>query len=362
MFGKNTSKMKYFSFAFVASVMGLSVSSTVFAEKFTLKIASGHSPSWHFVQLTQNYFMPEVKKRVKEKTGHDIEFTEGFSGSMVKTTEVLEAVQSGVIDVGIFCICHEAQKLALNNFPLYLPFGPSNPEISVQATRKVYDTNPELNNQFTKYGQRVLSLVPFEPYNIVARSPILKASDVKGKKIGAAGPNAFWVENAGALPVAVPGPDMYTSLQTGLIDSMIIFLSVMDSLKLFEVAPNFVDVSFGAMTVTSLTMNNRKFSSLPKDVQDIIVAVGRETEIRGGVVTRELNDKMLQSVKAKGINISTVSDSDRKAWAEILMNSPREVARKYEAENKLPMQRIMKAYIEATEAAGYKWPVKAQLD
>lgn len=162
--------------------------------------------------------------------------------------------------------------------------------------------------------------------------------------------------------MAVPGPDMYTSLQTGLIDSMIIFLSVMDSLKLFEVAPNFVDVSFGAMTVTSLTMNNRKFSSLPKDVQDIIVAVGRETEIRGGVVTRELNDKMLQSVKAKGINISTVSDSDRKAWAEILMNSPREVARKYEAENKLPMQRIMKAYIEATEAAGYKWPVKAQLD
>ena len=60
--------------------------------------------------------------------------------------------------------------------------------------------------------------------------------------------------------------------------------------------------------------------------------------------------------------VSTVSESDRKVWAEMLANSPREVARKYEAENKLPMQKIMKAYIDATEAAGYKWPVKAKLD
>ncbi len=332
------------------------------AEKFTFKIASGHSPSWHFIQLTQTYFIPEVKKRVKEKTGHDIEFIESFSGSSVKTTEVLEAVESGVVDVGMFCICHEAQKLALNNFPMYLPFGPSNPEVSVKATRKVYDANPELNRQFEKYGQRVLALVPFEPYNLVARTPIAKAGDVKGRKVGAAGPNAFWVENAGALPVSVPGPDMYTSLQTGLIDSMIIFLSVMDTLKLFEVAPNFVDVSFGAMTVTPLTINNRRFARLPKEVQNIIVEVGRDMEAKGGALTREIGEKTLAAIKTRGIKITTVSEPDRQAWAEMLANSPREVARKYEAENKLPMQKVMKAYIAETEAAGYKWPVKARLD
>ena len=146
------STVKKISCILACPIISLFFSGQVLADKITLKIASGHSPSWHFIQLTQNYFMPEVKKRVKEKTGHEIEFVEGFSGSMVKTTEVLEAVQSGVIDLGIFCICHEAQKLALNNFPMYLPFGPSNPEVSVQATRKVYDTNPELNGQFTKYG------------------------------------------------------------------------------------------------------------------------------------------------------------------------------------------------------------------
>ena len=85
------------------------------AEKITLNIASGHSPSRHLIQLTQTFFIPEVKKRVKEKTGHDIEFIEGFPGVLAKTTEVLEAVEPGVVDAGMYCICHEAQKLALKN-------------------------------------------------------------------------------------------------------------------------------------------------------------------------------------------------------------------------------------------------------
>jgi C4-dicarboxylate-binding protein DctP len=332
------------------------------AEKLSFKIGSGHSPSWHFISLTQTFFIPEVKKRVKAKTGDDVEFIENWSGSSVKTTEVLEAVEQGVLDFGVFCICHEAQKLALNNFPMYLPFGPSDPEISVRATRKVYGDNPELARQFDRYGQRLLTLIPFEPYNLVARSPIQKAGDVKGRKVGAAGPNAFWVSEAGALPVSVAGPDMYTSLQTGLIDSMIIFLSVMDTLKLFDVAPNFVDVSFGAMTVTSLTVNNRRLGRLPKEVQNIVLEVAREMETMGGKVTRELGDKTVATIKARGVNVVVVSEGERKVWAEMLVNAPREIAKKFEAENKLPMTRVMRAYIKATEDEGYRWPVKAKLD
>ncbi len=344
------------------SLLAIAWTAPVAAEKITVKIGSGHSPNWHFIALTQSQFIPEVKKRVKEKTGHEIEFIENWSGSSVKTTEVLEAVEQGVLDFGVFCICHEAQKLALNNFPMYLPFGPSNPEVSVRATRKVYDEIPELPRQFEKYGQRLLTLVPFEPYNLVSRAAMQKASDVKGKKIGAAGPNAFWVSEAGALPVSVAGPDMYTSLQTGLIDSMIIFLSVMDSLKLFDVAPNFVDVSFGSMTVTSLTVNNRRFSRFPKEVQAIILDVAKEMEAQGGKVTRELGEKTVTAIKARGVNVVTVTEAERKTWAEMLTVAPKEIAKKFEAENKLPMMQTMKAYIQATEAEGYRWPVKAKLD
>lgn len=44
-------------------------------KKINFKIASGHNASWHFIQITQKYFMPEVKKRVMERTGYEVEFT-----------------------------------------------------------------------------------------------------------------------------------------------------------------------------------------------------------------------------------------------------------------------------------------------
>lgn len=332
------------------------------ADTFTLKIASGHSPGWHFIQITKDFFVPEVKKRVKEKTGHTIEFVEGWSGAMVKPTEVLEAVQSGIIDLGMFCICHEGQKLSLHNFSYYLPFGPSDPVISLKATRKVYDTIPELNQIFAKYGQRVLGLVPFEPYDVVSRFAITKASDVKGRKVGAAGPNAFWVADAGALPVSVGGPDMYTSFQTGLIDSMLIFPSVQETLKLYEVAPYLVNVSFGSMTVASLTMNNRRLSRLPKEVAEIIVQVGREMEDKSGPFTQELVNKYVKTLKDKGVKVVVVGLPERKAWAELLAAAPAKIATKFETENKQPLRKVMKAYMAATESFGHKWPVVYKLD
>jgi hypothetical protein len=45
-----------------------------------------------------------------------------------------EGLQSGIVDVGIYCICHEGQKLALGNFPMYLPFGPADASTSVAST------------------------------------------------------------------------------------------------------------------------------------------------------------------------------------------------------------------------------------
>ncbi len=332
------------------------------ADNIRLKIASGHSPGWHFIQLAKDYFVPEVKKRVKERTNHEITFIEGFSGSMVKATEVLEAVESGIVDVGMFCICHEGQKLALHNFPYYLPFGPSDPEISLKATRIVYDTVPELNQVFAKYGQQVLGLIPFEPYDFVSRFPIEKASDVKGRKVGAAGPNAFWVEKANALPVSVGGPDMYTSFQTGLIDAMLIFPGVMDTLKLYEVAPYLVEVAFGSMTVVPLTVNIRKFNSLPKEVQDIFIETGRDMEAKAGPFTNELVAKIHKVLESKGVKFVKVNDAERKAWATMLVDEPAKIAEKFEAESNQPIKKVMKAYIAATESVGHKWPLKANLD
>ena len=69
-------------------------------EVIRLRIASGHPPVNTYVNLMQNFFVPEVTKRVAAKTKHKVEFVEGYGGAMVKVADTLEGVQSGIIDIG----------------------------------------------------------------------------------------------------------------------------------------------------------------------------------------------------------------------------------------------------------------------
>lgn len=341
----------------LATLFGISAS-VASAETFNLKIASGHSPGWLFVQITQNYFIPEVKKRVKERTQHEIEFTEGFSSSMVKANEVLEAVESGIIDIGAFCICHEGQKLALHNFMMNLPFGPTDPVVSLKATRKVYDSIPEFYDIIEKkYKQKQLALIPFDPYIIISRVPINGPADAKGLKIGAAGPNLFWAQDVGGRPLSITGPDVYTGFQSGLMDANITFMSIMDSLKLYDVAPYLIKVGFGTMSTPAIHINLRKFNKLPKEVQDILVEVGRDTEAYAGKATQEAMDENEILIKKNGAKIILMDEAARRAWADALKDTPRRIAAEMDQAHKIPMSRAMKAYVAATEAEGHKWPV-----
>ena len=113
------------------------------------------------------------------------------------------------------------------------------------------------------------------------------------------------------------------------------------------------------MTVVPVTVNNRRFNRLPKEVQDIFIEVGRDMEAKAGPFTTELVAKILKVLKEKGVKIVSVSDSEREAWSKMLVDEPAKIAKKFEAESKLPVTEVMKAYIAATESLGHKWPRKA---
>ncbi len=114
-------------------------------ETIRLRIASGHPPVNTYVNLMQNFFVPEVTKRVAERTKHKVEFIEGYGGAMVKVADTLEGVQSGIIDIGGYCFCFEPSNLPLHAFQVMLPFGTMGPEKSLKVARAVYDKVPYMS-------------------------------------------------------------------------------------------------------------------------------------------------------------------------------------------------------------------------
>ena len=216
--------------------------------------------------------MPEVKKRVAAETEHTIEFVEGYGGSIAGVAETLEAVQNGILDIGAYCFCFEPAKLFLHNFPYYAPFGPQDSAQQMQATRAVYDKTPWLTETFEKeYKQKLLGLHGWDNYHLGTTDPWDTVEDLKGVKVGGAGPNLPWLEFAGAVPVQSTLPDGYLSLQTGVYNGWLMFPSAYLGFKFYEPAPHYTQIGFGAMGVNGLTMNLRKFNSLPPEVQKILV-------------------------------------------------------------------------------------------
>src|SRR5687768_8498021 len=234
-------------------------------EVIRLRIASGHPPANTYVNLMQNFFVPEVTKRVAAKTKYKVEFVEGYGGAMVKVADTLEGVQSGIIDIGGYCFCFEPSNLPLHAFQIMLPFGTMSPVKSVTLTRNVYDKVPYMSKVFEdKYNQILLGLIADNGYNLGTNFEWKSVSDLKGRKLAGAGLNLKWLEYAGAVPVQSSLPEAYTAMQTGVYNGWIMFPSGWVNFKLYEVGKFYTEVGFGAITWHGLTINSARWSKLPK--------------------------------------------------------------------------------------------------
>jgi TRAP-type C4-dicarboxylate transport system substrate-binding protein len=339
----------------------VAVAAPAYAENIKLRIASGHPAVNTYVNLMQNFFVPEVTKRVAARTKHTVEFVEGYGGSMVKVADTLEGVQSGIIDIGGFCFCFEPSNLPLHAFQVMLPFGTMSPEKSVKLARAVYDKVPYMSKVFEdKFNQRLIGLIADNGYNLGTSFDWNSVKDLQGRKLAGAGLNLKWLEYAGATPVQSSLPDAYTAMQTGVYQGWIMFPSGWVNFKLYEVGKFYTEVGFGAITWHGLTINKNRFARLPKEVQDIILEVGREYEARTGTVNEENYPKQLEQLKAFGTTIKKVPDSVRVDWAQTLKGWPQEKATELDGKG-LPASQVLKLALQEAEKLGHKWPVRYQI-
>ncbi|OYW13349.1 MAG: hypothetical protein B7X02_02390, partial [Rhodospirillales bacterium 12-54-5] len=298
------------------------------AETFRLRIASGHPAVNTYVNLMQTFFVPEVTKRVAERTSHKIEFVEGYGGSMVKVADTLEAVQSGILDIGGYCFCFEPSNLPMQAFQVMLPFSSMSSEVSVKVAREVYNRVPYMSQVFEdKYNQKLIALISDNGYNLTTTFDWNTVADLKGRKLAGAGLNLKWLEYAGAIPVQSSLPDAYSAMQTGVYNGWIMFPSGVVNFKLFEVSPYYTEVGFGAITWHGMTINKTRFAKLPKDVQDIILEVAREFEAKTGTVNDANYPKQMAQLKELGAKVKTaLPDSVRIDWATSLKDWPKDKA------------------------------------
>lgn len=358
----------YFTYRLAAATIGAVMavtcaSTTVKADSFTFRIGSGHpkGPA-PYVTTMSDFFVAEVKRRAEEETDHKVTFIESYGGGIAGVSETLEAVQTGLLDFGGYCVCFEPSNLYLHNFPYFEPFGPQDSSDAISAVRVVYDKNPWLSEVFdTEFDQVLLGLGAWDNYHLGTVKEWKTVEDLKGVKIGGAGPNLPWLEYAGAVPVQSSLPEGYMAMKTGVYDGWLMTPAGYNGFKYYEPAPYYTLIGFGAMPVVVMTANKRKMETLPSDLRAIIEEAGRAWEASNGGAMDESQATGLAALRENGATINELPEEVRAAWASSLTELPR--ARAAEADSRgMPGTKVMQDFIDAARDGGHVWPVDYVLD
>jgi TRAP-type C4-dicarboxylate transport system substrate-binding protein len=155
-------------------------------------------------------------------------------------------------------------------------------------------------------------------YHIFLKSPI-KGGDWKGRKIRGTQTYHGVIKLFGGEPVVMPGSQVYSALEKGVVDGAAWPAAGMLSMKHFEVAKYKVRPTFGTSTLPIL-INLAKWKKLTKEEQGILLTAGEMTELQMPWIGDALQDKEDRALEAKGVKITRIPadkiDAMRKAFSD----------------------------------------------
>lgn len=335
-----------------------------------LRVTGGHpyAAGTFWIRSLEDFFCREVEKRVLERTQkYQVQCKSFYGGSLAKLGEVLETVESGLADIGLVVTVFEMSKIELWNFTYWIPFTTSDMEMMLKATIKTVDHFPEFDQNLARYKQRRIGAAYWvqAPYDLITTFPVKSLEDLKGKKLGHGGPMLPWLAALGATSVQASYNEVYTSMDTGVIDGYSMPANVVTAFKIYEVGKYFTRCALaGANVCGVVTMNLKKWNKLPKEVQDILIEVGNEFSWDLYKRNLEALDKAADVMKKNGVTIHELPETERGRWAKVLSDA--QVAAKTIANCKkatgYPAAQVAGSLTDTLKEQGYKFPYPQALD
>lgn len=288
-------------------------------EKITLRIGSGHSESNPWITALEDYFVKNVSERVSAETNYEIDWVKSYGGSVISLGNELQGVQDGLVDIGCTILVFEASRLPLQDMVYSMPFSCSDPLIVAETIKQMYAEYPEFTSIYeSDYNQKFIGIGVSDPYGFYSTKEVKSLDDVKGMKIGAAGINLSWIEGSGAVGVQTSLNDTYQNLQTNVCQATIQPTHSCVNLKVYEVAPYYLDANFNVVPFNAITVNMDTWNDLPAEVQTILTEVGEGYLDYEANYINEIHEKDLADLQEKGCTIVTLSREEQEKWAASL--------------------------------------------
>ncbi|WP_417678552.1 TRAP transporter substrate-binding protein [Pseudodonghicola sp.] len=303
--------MSFFrSFAF-AAISGLALTAgSASAQDFVAKI--GHLEA---AQQTRNVFLEKVAGLVAERTEGHVKFQIFPQSQLGDQRTMNEGVQLGTIEATV------APAAFLGGFNpvvsiLDIPYLLPDDAAKAEALREG-PFGQALRDSFSDKGMVAIALWPNGKKSFTSNKPLDTIDDFAGQKFRVMD-SSILIEQfkaLGASAIALPFGELYTSLQTGVVDGEENPLDTIKNMKFYEVQKNLVVSDHGAMEDVIL-FNPTWWASLPADYQKVIIDAFHEVIPDLTAHKAEAVAAALQTIKESGINVRVADAAERAALRE----------------------------------------------
>lgn len=204
-------------------------------------------------------------------------------------------------------------------------------------------------------GLRLLAMGQNGVRHFTHNSKFIKTpEDLRGEKIRVMESPIFvtMMQAFGANPVPITWNELYTSLQTGVVNGQENPVSVIAANNLHEVQ-KYLTLDGHTWSEDFFVISDSFYSSLPRDMQIVIEQAARQAEVvNRAVETIHSTGPGLSKLIREGMNVYSPTMAEKQAFADV--SQPAVI--KY-LEGKLgaeAVQGMLNAVVEAEEALGYK--------
>lgn len=239
------------------------------AAAFTIKYGS-HVTAAGPMSKAHDWFMTQVEQR----SGGRVKFERYWSESLAPAKEMIGAISSGAADSGYVIASYQPSKVPLLTMA-HLPVLVSDIYPAVMAMRDLYQQVPAMNEELTKNNMRPMAYIAWSTFELLTTKPVNTLDDLKGMKLRAMGDTGQVAKALGAIPVEMAAPEVNEGMARGTIDGTIMNPSAVLSYSLHDVGKYYWRMPFGG-ALALMAINQKKWDSLPADIQQIIKQVDLE--------------------------------------------------------------------------------------
>jgi TRAP-type transport system periplasmic protein len=258
-------------------------------------------------------FAAEIEKRTSGAVGAQVY----PNSSLMKTVPQFSAVRKGALDLSLYPISYAGGEFPELNIGLMPGL------VSSYAQGAAWKKSP-IGQKFGDFvaskGVIILSWI-WQAGGVVSRgNPIVNPDDAKGLKIrGGSREMDMMLQKAGATTLSTASNELYQAMQTGACDAAITSSTSLISFRLEEVAKSLTTgrgKSYWYM-LEPLVMSKQIFDKLPKDQQEVVLALGAELEKFGTDEAIADDQKVAEVYAKKGAKVADLDEAIVEKWRVI---------------------------------------------